>query len=119
MPKLFNIIFLTVILFSCQYAGKNNEPIRKTGIPKNAFWVGGIDGGNWYLIDSMHRHENNISIKIYNDQTGELILSKTFVLVCPESKQRSLENLQKRINSFDGEKITLESHNGEKNCWLQ
>jgi hypothetical protein len=109
-----------MVINSCQSNGLEvKEPIRKNGIPNDAFWVGGVDGGNWYEVKSVHPHKNNAVIRIYNDQDGSLIVSKRFILVCPSDKPMWIDELKHQIIAFDGEKIYLKSPNGRLDCWLQ
>jgi hypothetical protein len=106
-----------LLITSCRNEAK--PPIRKKGIPNNAFWAGGVDGGNWYMIESVHPHKNNAVIRIYSDQDGSMIVSKKFILVCPSGKQMWIDDLKNQITGFDGEKIYLKSMTDGSNCWLQ
>lgn len=109
------LIILLLCLSSCmEIERKGFSPNRLKTIPKEAFWVGGPDGGNWYEIKSINAHRNMASIILYNDQTGEIILSKRFMMVCMQDNQHFIDDLEHQIDSFDGEKIILK--NG---CWLQ
>jgi hypothetical protein len=59
MKRLLNIIVLSTLLVSCRPNDpENNTPIKKPNIPDKAFWVGGVDGGNWYLVKYIHDHKN-------------------------------------------------------------
>ena len=120
MKRLLNIIVLSTLLVSCRPNDpENNTPIKKPNIPDKAFWVGGVDGGNWYLVKYIHDHKNNAFIDIYNDKTGDLILSKKFFVVCIIDNPTWIDDLKTQIISFDGKKILLRATNGKKNCWLQ
>jgi hypothetical protein len=33
------------------------QPKKLTNIPNGAFWKGGIDGGNWFLIERINTHK--------------------------------------------------------------
>src|SRR5690349_19245620 len=88
---------------------KQKEPERVKGIPEKAFWVGGADGGNWYLVEDVNSHKNMASIKIYNDNNGSLITSRRFILVCHSGNQEFINDLNMQINGFDGERILLKS----------
>ena len=54
-----------------------SEPKRKVGIPKDAVWAGGIDGGSWILCSN--QKEFKYDCTIYNDHTGELMARGTFL----------------------------------------
>ena len=87
---------------------------RVGGIPENAFLAGKEDKLNWFLINSIHNHKNNAQISIYDYDTGELILNKKFLKICPIDELKFIEDLKKEIDFYDGEKIQLKD-----NCYLQ
>lgn len=87
---------------------------RVGGIPKNAFLAGKKDNRNWFLINSIHNHKNNAQISIYDNETGELILNKRFLKICPIDELKFIEDLKKEIDFYDGEKIKLKD-----NCFLK
>ena len=108
------LFILTLVFYSCNLEVK--APKRIDLIPKTAFWAGGADGGNWYNIESVHPHNNNVVISVFNDQNGKLIVSKRFFLICTsDSLMKIPENLSKKINSYDGVNIYLKS----TKCYLK
>ena len=114
MKKIALIAFL-FLLVSCNKNQKETyQPDKLKRIPENAFWIGGSDGGNWYVVENVNSHKNNTKISIYNDQTGELILSRKFMIICYTDNLHFIGDLKTQILSFDGDKIQLK--NG---CWLQ
>lgn len=118
----FSLIFISILFFFSFCSDKNDTlkaPERIVGIPDQAFWIGGPDGGNWYYVEYIHPHRNNAIIKIYNDRDGELIVSKRFILICPEDSPSLIDSLQKQINAFDGDKILLYAPPGKSACFLQ
>lgn len=118
-PTLF---FISILFFFFSCSDKNDTskvPERVDGIPEKAFWIGGPDGGNWYYIESIHPHRSNAIIKIYNDIDGKLIVSKMFILICPEDNPSFIDSLQKQINAFDGERILFHASPGKSACYLQ
>ena len=118
--KILSVIVFLLTISACSIKRDDiKAPIRLSNIPEKAFWVGGTDGGNWFYVEDVHKHGNNAIIKIYNDNDGSLIVSKKFILVCPADNQMFIEDLQKQINAFDGERILLESKNDKKACFLQ
>ena len=119
MKALIIIAFL-LITFACSIKqDETKEPVRLKGIPEKAFWVGGTNGGSWFLVEDVHSHKNNAVIKVYNDNDGSLIASKRFILICPDDNQIFIDDLQKQINGFDGKRILLKSDNRIEICWLQ
>lgn len=118
--KPLSVLFFVLIIASCSdEKDKNKTPARLKDIPDKAFWVGGVDSGNWFYVDYVHAHRNNAVIKVYNGQDGSLIISKKFILICPVGVQMLIDNLQEQISAFDREKIYLKSTNGKKSCYLQ
>lgn len=118
--KPLSIIIFSLIITSCLHKKEETKsPLRVKGIPEKAFWIGGVDGGNWYLIDDIHDHRNSAFIKVYNDNDGSLIISKRFHLICHLDNQMLIENLQNQINGFDGGRIHLKSSSGKRSCYLQ
>lgn len=125
----FFILICHLLLFSsCLNNGTKDNNLKKPkNIPSNAFWVGGVDGGNWFLIKKIHPHKNCASIDIYNEHNGNIIISKKFFLVCaldtPSFNQNQyfhiLDSLQANIIAFDGTSIILKTIFNNKNCVLK
>ncbi|WP_459212229.1 hypothetical protein [Aquimarina rhabdastrellae] len=117
---IFGLLFLTLI--SCQYLNQLNSDNSHTEknvkrvpvIPENAFLAGKEDKLNWFLINSIHNHKNNAQISIYDYNTGELIINKRFLKICPIDEMKFIEDLKEEIDFYDGEKIQLKD-----NCYLQ
>jgi hypothetical protein len=107
-------ICLALILFSLSScidsANAPAIPTRPKGVPEKAFWKGGVDGGNWYVIESVNAHKNSATMSVYNGQDGSLMVWGKFMLVCPVDSMQPIKNLQEEISGFDGEKIYLEYH---------
>ena len=89
-------------------------------IPDKAFWAGGVDGGNWFLVDSFDVNNNTASMKVYNDQAGTLELDKTFKLQCDFERKVNWNNLKEEISAFDGKRIFLKTLQKEnKTCYFE
>ena len=114
--RYFIFAFLTFAV-GCK-SFKSNHMNRPKNIPKNSFWAGGVDGGNWFFIKSVNSHRNMARIAIYNDQDGQLIIDKSFMLICGANKQTFIDELQKQISGFDGKNIYF-IKSDSVNCWLQ
>jgi hypothetical protein len=107
------------LLFGCVSKGKNQfEKIKPKNVPDSSFWVGGVDGGNWYDVKYVHNHRNMARIAVYNDQNGELITDTKFILVCDSARYTFISDLKKQISSFDGEKIYF-TKSDSVDCYLQ
>lgn len=116
----FQIIIFVAIFSACSIkSDRNHEPKKPVSIPENAFWVGGVDGGNWYLVHSIHDHRNTAIISVY-DEIGDLIIKKKFDVICRVDRPAIwIKNLEQQINGFDGKKIMLKSQTGNEICWMQ
>jgi hypothetical protein len=96
-----------------------HAPDRVGIIPQSAFWVGGIDGGQWYLVESINTTDKAIHFKIYNDYNGDLITDKIFKLHC-DNLEVKWDNIRDQINAFDGQKIFLtQINNDKKYCYFE
>ena len=114
------MLFGGVINFCCSnHSNKSEIPVRPNNIPYEAFWAGGTDGGNWYLVDDIHNHRNSVKLKVFSDNDGSLIVAGKFVILCPNTNITFIQDLKNQISSFDGEKIYLKASAGKKPCWLQ
>lgn len=93
-------------------------PKRLPNIPKQAEWVGGVDGGNWYQIIKVIS-KNTFNIKIYNEKTGEIEIDAVFILNpdCP-FKEIDSTLLIRSINGYDGEKIIVNLPEKGSQCSL-
>ena len=111
------VLILALIFFSCKYS-EIEIPIKPDRIPDNAFWVGGLDGGNWYSVKHINMHANIAAISIYQEN-GDLIISKKFFVMCFEDNQTFITDLKNQIEAFDGNKILLKPKSNKKSCWMQ
>jgi hypothetical protein len=118
--KLLQTIILILILSACSTESENKEILKKkNGLPDKAFWIGGVDGGNWYYVHEVHPHVNNAYISIYDDN-GSLLIKKKFFVICNLNRPVVwIDNLETQITGFDGEKIILKSPTGKEICWMQ
>ncbi len=99
---------------------KTNQPAKVANIPKDAFWIGGADGGQWYLIGIIDKQAKTVQFKIYNDYDGHLLFDKYFKLICDSDVEVDLTTLQTQINTFDGSRILLISTNKDnKYCYFE
>ncbi|MBT1702292.1 hypothetical protein [Chryseosolibacter indicus] len=115
------ISLLLVICLSSRCSTTNqSEPEKVKGIPDHAFWVGGADGGQWYLIRDIEKVSSTAAIAIYNDNTGDLEADKRFTLICNSASLLDLDNLKNEIEAFDGETIFLKRVDSDgRNCILK
>ena len=119
MKNTVSILIIIVLWTSCSTADKT-EPKKIEGIPENAFWVGGQDGGQWYEIKKIDGKSLTADIVIYNDNTGDLETDRQFKLNCDSGTRFNLDNLKNKISGFDGQRIILKHLDKEdKNCFLE
>lgn len=111
------LLISVLCLSACMHTLK--PPVHLKNIPQNAFWAGGPDGGDWYVVNDVHPHKNSADIAIYNDQDGSIIMSRQFILVCSgRGDPMWIEDLKKQISFFDGQRIYLKTEKGKANCYL-
>jgi hypothetical protein len=113
-------LFFTSLLFLLISCNSSYEPKRVKGIPLTAFWKGGPDGGNWFIIEKADTTTKRIHFKIYHDVTGELLIDKDFILDCDAIKPIDWGNIKNLVTSFDGKKIYFQPTNKEgKYCYFE
>jgi uncharacterized protein len=97
---------------------ENNIPKRPSSVPIDAFWVGGIDGGNWIIIEKLYDKDHKAKIKIFDDYNGKLIMDNIFQLNC--DSELDLKELKNEITNINGKQIYLRTLNGNKKyCFLE
>jgi hypothetical protein len=111
------IVFIISLCFiSCNSEVK--PPVKVSGIPEDAVWFGGVDGGQWILCEKIDTTMFRYRCKIYNEKTGRLITFGEFVLrksnwdeLLNESKYSILNEEIDTLNfaAYDGIKIYLDS----------
>jgi hypothetical protein len=97
---------------------KTTAPPRVAGVPEDAVWAGGPDGGAWILCKSILNKADEFTCKVYFDSNGEVWASGEYVL------RRSVWNPKKgkadfypvtdapshlNFGDFDGRHIYLQS----------
>jgi hypothetical protein len=114
--KYFLFTFLIFLVACNSFEDKHLK--KPKGVPNNSFWAGGVDGGNWFFVKSINSHRNMARIAVYNDQSGELIVDKSFMLVCNADKYTFINDLKEQISGFDGKNIYF-IKSDTVSCWLQ
>lgn len=115
----YKILLVCCLFLSCSSVG-NKQPgkLKPKNVPDSSFWVGGVDGGNWYYVKYVNNHRNMARIAVYNDQDGTLIIDTTFMLICIATKYTFINNLRQQISAFDGNKIYF-VRSDSIDCYLQ
>lgn len=119
MRHLFAIL-LVVVCVGCSYNTQElKDTLRPPNVPDSAFWVGGLDGGNWYVVHSVHDHRNSAIISVYAED-GKFIVRKNFSIICRVDRPIVwIKELKSQINGYDGEKILITAPTGTEVCWMQ
>lgn len=119
MKQLFTIILIGICI-ACSFNKQMAiAPPRPASVPESAFWIGGHESGNWYVVHSVHDNRNNAIISVYGED-GELKVKKNFIVICRLDKPIVwINDLKFQINGYDGEKISLFAPTGEEICWMQ
>ena len=94
-----------------------SPPARPAGVPADARWAGGPDGGHWFLCTRVvdARSPTRVDCRIYNDQTGGLYSRGEYVIqVDPDrvtgSGGMSYNSVEELLSyaGMDGDAIRLE-----------
>lgn len=103
------ICALVLCLFApyTSYGHEINEKLRPPGVPLNAYWVGGSDGGNYYDCKIL-KVERLAQCSIYDDEDGSIEFKGGFKLEGWEVLKYSSEiEFYKDIDFFDGSSLSL------------
>ena len=72
--------YSSAVMFALTLLGCSSAPPRVAGVPKDAVWVGGQDGGVWiryyHVVYSLDRYH----CEVYFDSTGERWVKGEYVL---------------------------------------
>jgi hypothetical protein len=73
---------ILVVLLSVSCAGCYREwpPVKPDGVPKEAVWAGGLDGGSFVFCDVDPAQDVN-HCRVWNDYNGMLIESGAYRLL--------------------------------------
>ena len=80
--------FLLVVI-ACLCSCVQSPPHRPTGVPSNAVWAGGVDGGSYFLCGVDQKRGVN-PCTLWNDATGDVMLQDDF-WVSGEDRAATLE----------------------------
>ncbi len=104
----FLLILMTAIFFGCGKADSVNDlkdQKRPEGLPVEAAWVGGSDGGVYVLVTKSQNEEGIYLAKVYYEN-GELWYSGRMALI-PKSKKAFNSIDEKVLTGWDGETLFL------------
>lgn len=107
--RLFVIaVAMAGALSGCQCEVRSAEPEpppRPRGVPANAVWAGGVDGGDFILLNPA-APDGTYSAKIYNDHSGDVEFSGKLRLKEPSQAPIDLHD-PKAYSGWDGESLLL------------
>ena len=117
MIKITLVGIITLFLVNCN-SSVSTPPEKVLGIPSNAKWYGGVDGGVW--VEVVKAINNKVyQLNIFNDITGEKQDSGVFEL-CASCDCLPIDSLTviNNISGYDGEKIYLSMQLNGEHCYL-
>lgn len=97
------VLGMYVILLLMCSACRPRAPKRAVGVPKDAIWAGGQDGGAWIRC-TVDRRKNVNSCEIFSDTTGRRVAAGEFVL--RDERRAALEG-ELRYSGTDYDSIFL------------
>ncbi len=77
MKLALTMMFVALAICSCE---KIKTPERPQGVPKEAKWGGGADGGSWYLCYPVKNEINKYECTVYDDYSGDIIAKGKYIL---------------------------------------
>ncbi len=118
LNKIVLLLFMLIMISSCAEKSSQTSEQRKRpdNVPVDAFWQGGVDGGQWYQCKNSSQKFQYHCV-IYDDVTGDIDYQgdmEFYVNINNGSKIIPLRSyLQKQqlsaedVNFFDGDLINL------------
>ncbi len=88
MKFLVPIVF--AFLAACNESSVTIPPERVSGIPAEAKWAGGVDGGSWILCNNVENVK--YSCRIYSEYDGKLFAEGNFI-----HRQVSYDSIKKSL----------------------
>jgi hypothetical protein len=105
---LRNRIFIVTLLFSmlaCSQA--SSPPGRPDGVPSNAMWIGGVDGGAWVVVSKPADQPPHVYYgEIYGDQAGDKWYVGRLALHPPNDPVLNM-NDPETFGMWDGDNLLL------------
>jgi hypothetical protein len=98
------LITVLVLILGCDY--KRADPARPAGVPQEAFWVGGPDGGVFVEIRETPGNADSYKMTIFHDQTGK-VLYRGPAHVQPAGRGIVRIDDPRAFSGWDGEKMIL------------
>ncbi len=81
-------------------------PDRPKNLPDKAFWIGGVDGGNFICIEKSKDQNKVFPVQIFNDYTGEIEYDGKLKYMGTKSILNEIST-QSLYQGWDGESLHL------------
>jgi hypothetical protein len=101
MMRLPLTLLIAVVVVGC--STRVNPPPRPKGIPVDAVWAGGTDGGS-FIKCAFEAKTALDTCSVFNDRTGELEAQGEYKLT---GRSRAQDAVQFKYSGFDGHRIYL------------
>jgi hypothetical protein len=97
-----------LMMMACKTGARSTEvqaPPRPSGVPENALWAGGLDGGAFILLTPTSSASRYIG-KVYDDNTGQVVFSGTLALDAKKSAPIDVADAR-AFDAWDGDTLYL------------
>lgn len=101
---LLAVVFMAAVIVGCYAVAE--EPPRPAGLPADAFWVGGPDGGVFMRLEPPVGDATTYSGAIYNEFDGSVWYEGLMSLEPADSAPLDVRDRQ-QISGWDGTRIHL------------
>jgi hypothetical protein len=86
---------------------KPEAPARPAGVPRQAIWSGGVDGGVFLIVLPVGPSEPNVyTSQIYNDYSGEILYQGRLLLEAPNGAPVAVTD-PASYSGWDGDTLFL------------
>jgi hypothetical protein len=101
------VIILGLFVVYLKYGEASRPPVRPRGVPQQAVWAGGPDGGDWFYCRSLGASPTNrFFVTVYAEETGTIVYKGAFRLEGPALDTTQLYRLLG--GAYTGDEIFLE-----------
>ena len=97
---------LLCLAAACRFGTSTGEPPRPAGVPQDAVWVGGPDGGVFVKLEKADGEPGTVRAAIYADHTGAILYQGALRLEPPAPQLPELGD-PKLFNGWDGQRLLL------------
>jgi hypothetical protein len=99
------VIVLGLFVVYLKYGEAARPPVRPEGVPQEAVWAGGPDGGDWFYCRPIGGSPTNrFFVTVFAEETGAIVYKGAFRLQGPVLDTTQLYRL---LEAFTGDEIFL------------